>query len=137
MVLQCSQIVDQGDGIEIAESIGKQFIDYLAGVKRCLYTIEFKLFQINYDTLKKIKQQYNKIESYAKMDSIGKHVQQAVNKLKEELIEKLKAPFIEYNTREVPYLMEKGHYKFITYSIDKLDKFSTYALGVYDIISTH
>jgi hypothetical protein len=49
----------------------------------------------------------------------------------------LKAPFIEYNIREVPYLKEKGHYKFITYSIDRLEKLSTYALGVYDIVSAH
>jgi hypothetical protein len=50
-------------------------------------------------------------------------------------MEKLKGPLIEYKTREIPYLKEKGHYRYITYSIDKFEKFSTYVLGVYDIVS--
>jgi hypothetical protein len=35
----------------------------------------------------------------------------------------------------VPYLYEKKEYKFVTYSIDKLDKLANYALGLEDIIS--
>ena len=54
------------------------------------------------------------------MGSIGKQVQLAVNNLMDELMKKLKSPFVEYNTREVPYLKEKNHYKYLTYSIDKL-----------------
>ena len=50
-------------------------------------------------------------------------------------MKKLRAPFNEYKTREIPFLKEKGHYKFITYSIEKLEKFSIHALGVNDIVS--
>ncbi len=51
MVKQCSYIVDQDNDNEIAESIGKQFVYYVGGIR----LFEFKLTHINNDILKKIK----------------------------------------------------------------------------------
>jgi hypothetical protein len=102
VVLQCSQIVDESEGIEIAESIGNEFIQYLGGAQAGLHSIEFKLSQINEDTLRRIKEHHNKIESYGKMGSISEQVKLAVERLKNELNEKLKAPFLEFRKRDVP-----------------------------------
>ena len=41
--------------MEIAESIGTLFVSHLGGVRNGLQSIEFKLTQINDDTLRKIK----------------------------------------------------------------------------------
>jgi hypothetical protein len=58
-----------------------------------------------------------------------------VERLKNELHGKLKAPFEEFSTREVPYLKDKKHYRFIPYNVDKFERFSNYALNVDDIVS--
>lgn len=70
--------MDESEGLEIAESIGNEFIQYLGGVLAGLHSIEFKLSQINEDTLRRIKEHHSKIESYGKMGSISGQVQAKV-----------------------------------------------------------
>jgi hypothetical protein len=58
-----------------------------------------------------------------------------VEQLKNELNKKLKAPFDDFLTQEVPKLQDKKHYRFIPYNVDKFERFSNYALSIIEIVS--
>jgi tRNA threonylcarbamoyladenosine modification (KEOPS) complex Cgi121 subunit len=71
IVLKCSQIVDHAeDKQEIAETITREFLNYLTTERQVTKNIEVRLNQISQESLKKIEKVYRKNETYSKMASI-------------------------------------------------------------------
>jgi hypothetical protein len=93
-----------------------------------LRSIKIMLGQINDDSFKKIKLYHSRIDSYAQMGAISEQIDYSVTELRDELNEKLKMPFLEFLQRDIPYLKDKNHYKYIPYSIEKFENLSLYAL---------